>query len=98
MSSISIDDVSKAGQLANLDLSQDQINAYTIQLEHILEYIDQLQGIDTRGVPPTARAVEVVNVTREDSVTFTEVREAILSQAPQREGDFYRVPRIIGGC
>ena len=98
MSSISIDDVSKAAQLASLDLPQDQINAYTIQLEHILEYIDQLQGIDTQGVPPTTRAVEVVNVTREDSVTCTEVREAILSQAPQREGDFYRVPRIIAGC
>ena len=44
---------------------------------------------------PTTRAVEVVNVTRADGVEATEVREELLNLAPQREGDFFRVPRIL---
>ena len=46
-------------------------------------------------MPETTRAVEVVNVTREDSVQPTPVREEILNQAPLREGDFFRVPKIL---
>jgi aspartyl-tRNA(Asn)/glutamyl-tRNA(Gln) amidotransferase subunit C len=51
--------------------------------------------VGTEGVPPTTRAVEVVNVTREDVVTPTDVREQLLNEAPQREGDFFRVPKIL---
>ena len=54
-----------------------------------------LEGVDTEGVPPTTRAVEVVNVTRNDVVSPTNVREALLDEAPQREGDFIRVPKIL---
>ena len=94
---ISNDDVRKVARLANLDLPENQITTYTTQLERILDYVDQLQRIDTQGVPPTARAVEVTNVTRDDSIISTTSREELLNQAPQREGDFYRVPRIIVG-
>ena len=51
--------------------------------------------MDTEGVPETTRAVEVTNVTREDGVIPTPVREDILNQAPLREGDFFRVPKIL---
>ena len=51
--------------------------------------------MDTEGVPETTRAVEVTNVTREDGVAPTPVREDILNQAPLREGDFFRVPKIL---
>ena len=51
--------------------------------------------VDTNEILPTTRAVEVVNVFREDSVESTLDREAILEQAPNREGDFFRVPRIL---
>ena len=96
MSRISADDVRKVAQLARLDLPQERIATYTGQLERILEYVAHLQQVDTEGVPPTTRAVEVVNVTREDRVEPTPVREELLDQAPQREGDFFRVPRILG--
>jgi aspartyl-tRNA(Asn)/glutamyl-tRNA(Gln) amidotransferase subunit C len=95
MSRISVDDVRKVAQLARLDLPEDKIATYTGQLESILEYVGQLESIDTKGVPETTRAVEVTNVTREDGVTPTPVREDILNQAPQREGDFFRVPKIL---
>jgi aspartyl-tRNA(Asn)/glutamyl-tRNA(Gln) amidotransferase subunit C len=95
MSRISVDDVRKVAQLARLDLPEDKIATYTGQLESILEYVGQLESIDTKGVPETTRAVEVTNVTREDGVTPTPVRDEILNQAPQREGDFFRVPKIL---
>lgn len=95
MSKISADDVRKVAQLARLDLPDDKIATYTTQLERILDYVDQLQAVDTEGVAPTTRAVEVVNVTRDDVVVPTSVREDLLNQAPQREGDFFRVPKIL---
>ena len=95
MSQISSDDVRKVAQLARLDLPEDKIATYTGQLESILEYVAQLQQVDTEGVPETTRAVEVTNVTRVDGVQPTPVREDILNQAPQREGDFFRVPKIL---
>ena len=95
MSKITADDVRKVAQLARLDLPDDTIATYTGQLERILDYVDQLQAVDTEGVLPTTRAVEVVNATREDTVVDTDVRQELLDQAPQREGDFFRVPKIL---
>ncbi|EAU72717.1 Asp-tRNA(Asn)/Glu-tRNA(Gln) amidotransferase subunit GatC [Synechococcus sp. RS9916] len=95
MSKITADDVRKVAKLSRLNLPEETIATYTGQLERILDYVDQLQAVDTEGVPPTTRAVEVVNVTREDAVVSTDVREELLDQAPQREGDFFRVPKIL---
>ncbi len=95
MGKITAEDVRKVAQLARLDLPEAKIATYTGQLERILDYVAQLESVDTEGVPPTTRAVEVVNVTREDRVEPTAVREDLLDQAPQREGDFFRVPKIM---
>ena len=95
MSNISADDVRKVAHLARLELPEEKIATYTAQLERILDYVGHLQQVDTTGVPATTRAVEVVNVTRADVVETTEVREDLLNLAPQREGEFYRVPKIL---
>ena len=95
MTKITSSDVRKVANLARLELPEDQIEIYTEQLEKILSYIDQLQEIDTENIPPTTRAVEVVNAMREDSVEVNCSREDILNQSPQREGDFFRVPKIL---
>jgi aspartyl-tRNA(Asn)/glutamyl-tRNA(Gln) amidotransferase subunit C len=96
MSKITAEDVRKVAQLARLDLPEEKIVTYTGQLERILEYVAHLEAVDTEGVPATTRAVEVVNVTRDDRIEPTPVREQLLDLAPQREGDFFRVPRILG--
>tara|TARA_Y100001968_G_C19088698_1_gene586603 strand:- start:292 stop:579 length:288 start_codon:yes stop_codon:yes gene_type:complete len=95
MTKISLSDIRKVAKLARLELPEDQIETYTEQLEEILSYIDQLQEIDTQNIPPTTRAVEVVNAIREDLVEVKCSREDILNQAPHREGDFIRVPKIL---
>jgi aspartyl-tRNA(Asn)/glutamyl-tRNA(Gln) amidotransferase subunit C len=95
MSRITAEDVRKVAQLARLEIPEEKVATYTAQLERILDYVAHLQQVDTEGVPPTTRAVEVVNVTREDRVEPTPVREELLDLSPQREGDFFRVPKIL---
>ena len=95
MSKITAEDVRKVAGLARLDLPEEKIATYTGQLERILEYVAHLESVDTEGVPPTTRAVEVVNATRDDVVVPTNVREDLLNEAPQREGNFFRVPKIL---
>jgi aspartyl-tRNA(Asn)/glutamyl-tRNA(Gln) amidotransferase subunit C len=95
MSRITAEDVRKVAQLARLEIPEEKVATYTAQLERILDYVAHLQQVDTEGVPPTTRAVEVVTVTREDRVEPTPVREELLDLSPQREGDFFRVPKIL---
>jgi aspartyl-tRNA(Asn)/glutamyl-tRNA(Gln) amidotransferase subunit C len=95
MGRITADDVRKVALLARLDLAEGTIATYTNQLERILDYVGHLETVDTTGVPPTTRAVEVVNVTRADLVDPTPVREELLELSPQRQGDFFRVPKIL---
>lgn len=96
MGRITPDDVRKVAQLARLELPEGKIATYTAQLERILDYVGHLQQVDTEEVPATTRAVEVVNATRPDVVEATEVREELLNLSPQREEDFFRVPKILG--
>ncbi len=95
MSKITSDDVRKVAKLARLDLVDEQIETFTSQLEKILTYVAQLEKIDTTNIPPTTRAVEVVNVLRKDSILASNVREELLDLAPQREDNFFRVPKIL---
>ena len=95
MTRITPDDVRKVSKLARLKISDEDIKTYTLQLEKILEYIDQLQKIDTTNVEPTTRAVEVFNVFRDDNVEGFSSKEQILDLAPKREGEFYKVPKIL---
>jgi len=94
---IDIDQVRKVASLARLQLSEAEEQQFTGQLNSILDYVQQLDELDTKDVPPTTRAIEVSNITRPDTLeTFAE-REEILDSAPEREADFFKVPKIMGG-
>ncbi len=97
MTRITSDDVRKVAKLSRLEIPDDDVEKYSNQLEDILEYIAQLERIDTTNVPPTTRAVEVVNVFRDDNVktSSNDIRDQLLSLAPEREGEFYKVPKIL---
>ena len=95
MTKITPEDVQKVAKLARLEINTDDLKKYSNQLEKILNYVAELEKIDTEDVIPTTRAVEVVNNTRKDIVETTKVREELLDLAPVREGDFYRVPKIL---
>lgn len=89
--------VLKVAQLARLELDEAEQERFTRQLQSILGYIEELQELDTRDVPPTTRAIEVNNVMRDDVQVVFPAREAILDNAPARLEDFFRVPRIMEG-
>ncbi|MEL6552661.1 MAG: Asp-tRNA(Asn)/Glu-tRNA(Gln) amidotransferase subunit GatC [Cyanobacteria bacterium J06621_11] len=94
---IDIEQVRKVANLARLELSEAEQEQFTGQLNSILEYIQQLDELDTTDVPPTTRAIEVSNITRPDQLQVFSEREAILDSAPDREEDFFKVPKIMGG-
>tara|TARA_Y100001978_G_scaffold170907_1_gene160458 strand:+ start:719 stop:1012 length:294 start_codon:yes stop_codon:yes gene_type:complete len=95
MSRISKEQVKKVAELARIELNEDEIDHHSIQLEKILDYINQLEKIDTENIPCTTRAIEVVNVVRNDINEKFEETNQILDLAPSREDDFFKVPKII---
>ena len=95
MGRISKEEVSKVAKLAKLKLSEEQIDNHATQIEKILDYINQLEKIDTTNVPCTTRAIEVINNFRSDKNQTYKDREERLNLAPSREDDFFKVPKII---
>ena len=95
MSRISREEVSKVAKLAKLKLNEEQIDNHAKQIEKILDYINQLEKIDTTNVPCTTRAIEVINNFRKDTKEIYKNRENILDLAPSREDDYFKVPKIM---
>ena len=95
MTKITKDEVEKVARLARLELNLNEINNHAEQLEKILDYIKQLEKIDTDDVPCTTRAIEVVNKFREDEKKNYASTEEILDLAPSKEEKYFKVPKII---
>lgn len=87
--------VRKVAHLARLELTPEEEEQFTTQLGSILDYFEQLNELDVTNVPPTTRAIDVSNVTRPDNLEPYPDREAILQNAPEQEGDFFKVPKIL---
>ncbi len=89
------DQVHKIALLARLDITPDEEQQFAQKLSSILGYFEQLSELDTTDVAPTTRVIEVSNITRADiQVTFGD-RQALFNEAPEPEGDFFRVPQIL---
>lgn len=88
-------DVRYVAKLARIALTDDEVERFGAQLGDLLEHVDSLAKLDVSAVAATAQVVESRNVEREDVVTGVLDREVVLAQAPQRAGDFFRVPRIL---
>ena len=95
MTKITNDEVKKVAHLARLELKEHEIVNHAEQLEKILEYIDQLEKIDTDNVACTTRAIEVTNVFRKDENKNFDCNEELLELGPSREDKFFKVPKII---
>ncbi len=93
--SISKEEVKKVANLARLEITSAQEEEFGTQLNAILDYFEQLSELDTDNVQPTTRAIDVSNITRKDEqVTYID-RESLLNSAPEREEDFFQVPKIL---
>ncbi|NEO98821.1 MAG: Asp-tRNA(Asn)/Glu-tRNA(Gln) amidotransferase subunit GatC [Symploca sp. SIO2E9] len=92
---INPEQVHKVANLARLEMTDGEEEQFAGQLSSILEYFQQLSELDTENVPPTTRAIDVSNVTRPDNLKPYPDREAILKEAPDPDGDYFRVPKIL---
>ena len=88
-------EIQKVATLARLHLTAEEEESLTEQLDAILRYMEKLNQLNTDNVEPTAHAVEVPSPLREDQVTNQADTDALLQNAPGRENDFFRVPKII---
>ena len=92
---ITLAEVEQVARLARLALTDAEKEKMRRELDGILTYIDKLRAVDTEGVPPTSRAVPMTNVMREDEPVPSLPQADMLANAPDRSGDFFRVPKII---
>ena len=92
---ISRPDVEHVAPLARLALDDAELERMREQLNGILGYIDKLRALDTTGVEPTSHAVPLVNVMRDDATRPCLPPDEALANAPERSGQFFRVPKII---
>ena len=95
MAKITNEEVKKVAHLARLELNENEINSHAEQLEKILEYIKQLEKIDTNDVPCTTRAIEVINVFRKDEKKKSSCTEELLELGPSKEDKYFKVPKIM---
>jgi len=95
--SLTREDVVEIAALANLELDADEIDLFAKQLADILAYAEQVQQIDTAGVPPTGSVVMRHAADRTDEVCASLDLEAALANAPDaaEDGGFFRVPRVL---
>ncbi len=93
--SMTREDVAKVAMLARLRLSPEELETFTGQLSSIVDFVAQLQALDTSDVEPLAHGVELRNVFREDVVRSTLDREEALSNAPKRNQECFLVPAVL---
>ncbi len=87
--------VRKVAKLARLDLTEAEIEEFTGQLGAILEYVEKMNELDTAAVEPLAHCLPIQNVFRADEVRESLGTERTLANAPQRDGSFFKVPKIL---
>lgn len=89
--------IENVAQLARLFLSDEEKQSLSKDLSVILDYVDELNAVDTENVAPTSHVLNLENVYREDEMEKTSVIEDVLSHLPEvrKEGNFFKVPKVI---
>ncbi len=92
---LSTDDVKKIAHLARLAINEQDIELYAKNLSDILNFVEQMNSVDTAGVTPMAHPQDATQRLREDVVTEPDQRERFQYNAPATESGLYLVPRVI---
>ena len=93
---ITIKDVEHVAKLARLELTDAEKELYTKQLGDVLQYVNQMNKVDTSNIEPMTQVVDFVNVMREDKVVYEQTKEELMKNAPEQENGFFKVPKIGG--
>jgi aspartyl-tRNA(Asn)/glutamyl-tRNA(Gln) amidotransferase subunit C len=92
---LTMKEVEHVALLARLALSEDEKERYRAQMSSILEYADRINQLDTTAVAPTYHVLPLQNVSRPDQRGTTLTQEEVLQNAPDRDGSYFKVPRIL---
>lgn len=95
MKLINEEEVRYIADLASLKLSKKEVEMFSKQLSDIVDYVEKLDELDTKDIVPTAYTIPVKNVFREDKVKRSLSLEKVLKNAPEKQADQFRVPKII---
>ena len=87
--------VRKVAKLSRLELNEAEVEEFTGQLSAILDYVEKMNELDTTDVQPLAHCLPISNVFREDLARESLGTEKTLTNAPQRDGEFFKVPKIL---
>jgi aspartyl-tRNA(Asn)/glutamyl-tRNA(Gln) amidotransferase subunit C len=96
MAALSRKDVEHVAHLARLGLTEEELARLEGQLNHIVDQYATFAELDTEHIAPTAQTIELENILRDDVTKPSLDREEILTLAPQRAGDYFVVPPILG--
>ncbi|MBA2226488.1 MAG: Asp-tRNA(Asn)/Glu-tRNA(Gln) amidotransferase subunit GatC [Thermogemmata sp.] len=94
--SLTQEEVRKVARLARLELAEEEIELFQAQLSAILDYVAQLQQLDTSQIEELAHPLPLSNVFRPDQERPSLSVDEALQNAPQRLGDYFAVPAIFG--
>jgi len=89
------EDVLHIARLARLGLTEDEVEKFREQLSHLLESFEVLQQVETTDVPPTAQSIDLQTVVRDDEVSESLPPDQVLANAPQKEGEFFRIKAVL---
>jgi len=89
--------VRKVAKLSRLELTEAEVEEFTGQLGAILDYMEKMNELDTTNVEPLAHCLPISNVFRDDVVKESLGTEKTLANAPQRDEEFFKVPKILDG-
>ncbi len=92
---ITEEQVRKVAKLARLELTDDEVKEFTAQLESILQYMEKMNQLDTEKVEPLAHCLPITNCFREDEAKESLDVQKALANAPQSDGQFFKVPKIL---
>jgi len=92
---LSREEVLHIALLARLGLTETEVDRLSEQLSKILENFEVLQQVDTSGIPPTAQSIALQNVMKDDEGTASLPQNQILANAPQRDGNFFKVRAVL---
>ena len=92
---LSREEVVHIAALARMGMSEAEIEKAREQLSNILENFEVLKEIDTTNVPPTAQSIHLQNVMRDDTTRESLPAEEVLANAPDREGDLFKLRPVL---
>ena len=93
--SISKEEVQHVAKLSKLSFEESELEVFTSQLGKIIDMVEELENVDTTGVPFTSNVFPEINVLREDVVIQGESREELLKNVPETKDGFIKVPAIM---